>query len=165
MSVDLDELAALLVDGSPMAAALGMKAVSLSVSEARAAIAYGEHLIGHRDSGVVHGGVVSTLLDHTCGMMAFAVLGGEGAPATLDLRIDYYRPATPGQELIAVARPQKVTGMIAYIDGLVHHGDEEDPVARAHCAMMLPRGAREQADRARAEMGLDDEATSPGARR
>jgi uncharacterized protein (TIGR00369 family) len=153
-AVDLNELGQLLVDGSPMAAALGMVCEALSKEEARASLAWRADLVGDTETGVVHGGVVSTLLDHACGLIAFAVLDGEGAPATLDLRIEYYRPARQGAHLMAIARPARVTGMIVFVDALVHDGDESEPLARAHASMMLPNGARSQAAEARQAHGI-----------
>lgn len=138
-----------------MAKALGMRCISLSEELACASIPYQHALVGDATTGVIHGGVVSTLLDHSCGLIAFAVLGGQGAPATLDLRIDYYRPATPDRDLIAEARPSRVTSMIAFVEAIVHNGNIDDPVARAHAAMMLPKGALAQAREARRERGLD----------
>lgn len=153
-SLDLNELGQLLVDGSPMAKALGMRCHHLAEDEARASIPWREDLVGDPDSGIVHGGVVSTLLDHSCGLIAFAVLGGQGAPATMDLRIEYYRPARKGAELMAIARPSRVTGMIAFVDALVHDGDEANPLAKAHASMMLPKGAMAQAAKAKADLGI-----------
>jgi len=128
-----------------MAQVLGMRALSLTSARAEVMIPYGQDLIGDPETGVVHGGVISTMLDHVCGMMAFAVLGGKAAPATLDLRIDYYRPGTPGENLIAFAHPRMVTGPIAFIDGGVHNGEEDDLIARVRSAMMLPQGKKARA--------------------
>src|ERR1700751_4026934 len=46
-------------------------------------------------TGVLHGGVVTAMLDESCSMPVQLALDGPRALATLDLRIDYQKPATP----------------------------------------------------------------------
>ena len=70
---------------------------------------YDEKLIGNPRTGVVHSGVTA-LLDTLCGLVVMTTVQ-EGTPlATLDLRIDYLRPATPGETIRATAECYKVTG-------------------------------------------------------
>ena len=148
----LDSLAGLLVDGSPHAQALGFKLVRVSPGEAVIRAPYQTESIGDPETGVMHGGVVTALLDHACGTAAFAGLGGDQAVATLDLRLDYMRPAKPGLDVIAEARTVKVSGLIAFVSAIAHDGDESDPVATAHAAFMVTRVGQAAAERARAEV-------------
>ena len=69
------------------------------VSEGRAEILlpYDLRLVGNPETGVLHGGAISTLMDATCGAAVFQALRKPMAIATLDLRIDYLKPATPGR--------------------------------------------------------------------
>lgn len=148
----LDELAPLLVAGSPHAVDLGIELVRIAPGEAVLRAAYREDLIGDPETGVMHGGVVTALLDHASGTAAFAGLGGDKATATLDLRLDYMRPATPGRDVIAEARTVKVSGLIAFVAAVAHDGDAEDPVATAHAAFMVTRVSQDAAERARADL-------------
>ncbi|WP_306016893.1 PaaI family thioesterase [Oceanicaulis sp. MMSF_3324] len=148
----LDTLAGLLVDGSPHALALGMKLVRVSPGEAVIRAPYQAESIGDPETGVMHGGVVTALLDHACGTAAFAGLGGDQAVATLDLRLDYMRPAKPGCDVVAEAKTIKVSGLIAFVSAIAHDGDENDPVATAHAAFMVTRASQAAAERARAEV-------------
>lgn len=148
----LDQLAPLLVAGSPHAADLGFVLDAVRPGEAVVRAPYREDLVGDPDTGVTHGGVVTALLDHAAGTAAFAGLGGDKALATLDLRIDYMRPATPGRAIIAEARTVKVSGLIAFVSAIAHDGDRDDPVATAHAAFMVSRVSQEAADRVRADI-------------
>jgi acyl-coenzyme A thioesterase PaaI-like protein len=49
--------------------------------------------------------------------------------ATLDLRIDYLRPAAALKDLLAEAECYRVTRHVAFVRGVCHQGDAERPVA------------------------------------
>jgi len=128
-----------LMEQTPYLAGLKGELLEVSAERARARVPYGPHLIGDPDTGVVHGGVVSGLLDHTSGM---AVMGRLRAPvpiATLDLRIDYMKPAVPGEAIIAEARCLKITHEIAFVRGVAFHRDPDDAIALCTAAFMLIR--------------------------
>ncbi|MEQ8405541.1 MAG: PaaI family thioesterase [Oceanicaulis sp.] len=148
----LDQLAPLLVEGSPHAVDLGFTLEAISPGRAVLRAAYREDLVGDPETGVMHGGVVTALLDHASGTAAFAGLGGDKATATLDLRLDYMRPATPGRDVIAEAETVKVSGLIAFVSAIAHDGDRDDPVATAHAAFMVTKVSQDAAERARAEI-------------
>lgn len=58
--------------------------------------------IGDTERGVVlHGGVITAMLDESCGMAVELALDGTRAIATLDLRIDYQKPAIAGLDVRA----------------------------------------------------------------
>ena len=100
---------------------------------------YAERLVGNPDDGVLHGGAITSLMDAACGMAVMVRLG-QGAPiATLDLRIDYLKPAAPGQDVVAHTECYKVTRSVAFVRGFAHHGDESDPIA-AVAASFIRKG-------------------------
>ncbi|MDO9435524.1 PaaI family thioesterase [Hydrogenophaga sp.] len=68
----------------------------------------------------VHGGVVATLID-MAGHAAVAVQIERMAP-TIDLRIDYLRPA-PARDLFATARTIKLGRAVSRVDIDIHSGD------------------------------------------
>src|ERR1700743_2063817 len=68
---------------------------------ARARVPYSEKLVGDLQTGVVHGGVITGLLDHASGLAVMVKLHELMQIVTLDLRTDYMRPAKPHAEIIA----------------------------------------------------------------
>ena len=55
-----------------------------------------DKLAGDPETRVIHGGVITSLLDNACGVAVGSKLRGMGGGiATLDLRIDYMKPAAP----------------------------------------------------------------------
>ncbi|MGK0267314.1 MAG: hypothetical protein ACI82N_001567 [Maricaulis sp.] len=154
----LDELAPLLVDGSPHAVALGLKLISLKPGLAVMRAPYSPDLVGDPQSGILHGGVITALLDHVCGLAAFSGFGGQDTPATLDLRLDYMRPAKPGLDVTAEAVCLKSHGLVAFVRATAHDGDINDPVATAQAAFMVTKAS--QAAQARAVKAFQDGAKS-----
>ncbi len=140
MTIDpavLGAMSARMVEDTPQAKALGMRLVSSAPGDAVMAVAWRADLVGDPATGVLAGGVITTLLDHVCGL-AVGGAGAWGQPvATLDLRIDYMRPAEPGREIIARAQCYKVTRSIGFVRATAFEIDEADPVATAQGAFVL----------------------------
>jgi acyl-coenzyme A thioesterase PaaI-like protein len=86
---------------------------------------------------VIAGGVVTTLLDHSCGQAVMAAMGAPAPIATLDLRIDYMRAAEPGLGIQARAHCYKVTHSIAFVRATAYDKDIDDPVATAQATFMF----------------------------
>lgn len=110
----------------PFARAMGFRLVGLSETHCEMALDYAEHLVGDPDTGVLHGGVVTALLDNVAGVAAFRQ--GE-AVATLDLRIDYLGAATPGRVLFARADCYKRTRNVVFVRAVAYHDSLDDPIA------------------------------------
>ena len=125
------------IDSSPQARALGLTTISWKPGTATLMAPYRAELVGDPDTGVIAGGVVTTLLDHACGQAVFAAIGQPGSIATLDLRIDYMRAAEPGLDIRATAHCYKLTRRIAFVRATAYDREIGDPVATAQAAFML----------------------------
>ncbi|MEM7219540.1 MAG: PaaI family thioesterase [Pseudomonadota bacterium] len=124
---------------SPHASSLGLTAEKIGEGRATISIPYDERLIGDPDTGVVHGGVLTTMLDNASGIaVRYHPDSDVGAAiATLDLRIDYMRGARPGETLYAEAHCYKRTRNVAFVRGVAYETDRDDPIATSTAAFML----------------------------
>ena len=142
----MDESKNELWDIPPHGAAIGMQMVGQRGQACIVKIPYAEHLVGDPDTGIIHGGVITALLDNASGwaIRCHDAWSPEQGMATLDLRIDYMRPAEPEIDLIAEAECFKMTRNIAFVRAFAHQGDISDPVATSTASFMLgtPNGPR-----------------------
>ena len=131
-----------MVETVPQASALGFKLISVEPSRGSIFTPWREELVGDPDTGVIAGGVITALLDHVCGLAVTSrsLEGGFLSTATLDLRIDYMRAATPRADIIAEAHCYKLTRSVAFVRAHAYDGDPADPIATAQAAFILKRG-------------------------
>ena len=137
----LREIARHMVETVPQASALGFKLLSVEPSRGSIFTPWREDLVGDPDTGVIAGGVVTALLDHVCGLAVTSrsLEGGFLSTATLDLRIDYMRPAAPRADITASAHCYKLTRTIAFVRAHAYDADPDDPIATAQAAFILKR--------------------------
>jgi len=104
---------------------LGLQIDSLEAQQVRAHIEMRPELIGHFTHQRLHGGVISATLDAMGGLAVMAAIGARhmdeaptarlarfGKLGTIDLRIDYLRPAT-GARFQAVAQVLRLGSRVA----------------------------------------------------
>ncbi len=115
----------------------GLKLDRAAPAEAWSSLPYRPVFVGDSETGVLHGGVVTAMLDESCGMAVQLALDGTKAIATLDLRIDYQKPATPGLAIRAHSHCYRVTRSIAFVRATAYQESEDDPVATATACFMV----------------------------
>lgn len=121
----------------PHLRALGIRHRATGDAWAEMELPYADHLVAYPETGVVASGAIFSLMDSVCGLSVFMALGRWEPHATLDLRCDYLRPATPGETIIGRAETYKLTRKVAFVRGTAHDGDPARPLAHVTGTFML----------------------------
>ena len=98
---------------------------------------YDDKLIGVAATGVIASGPIISLMDMATSLAIWIRLGRFRHQATLDLRVDYLRPAAPGRDIVGRGECYRTTSSIGFVRGLAHDGDAADPVAHVSGTFMF----------------------------
>lgn len=138
----LDVLRQICMEGIPLNRELSIELTDVWPGGGLMRLPYRADLVGDPVNGVLAGGAITALLDGACGMAVMAALVRPAAVATLDLRIDYLRPATAARDVVARAECYRLTRHVAFARAIAYHDVPTDPVASAAGAFMLTRRPR-----------------------
>ncbi|MBC7143239.1 MAG: PaaI family thioesterase [Rhodobacteraceae bacterium] len=133
------------IEAIPHSRALGMVLDTLEDGVAVISMPYDARFVGDPQTGVIHGGAVSALMDSCSGAAVMSHPTGVIGTATIDLRIDYMRPARPGDRITARAECYHVTRAVAFVRATAHDADTDRPVATATGAFTLERAKEARA--------------------
>jgi uncharacterized protein (TIGR00369 family) len=86
---------------------------------------------------IVHGGAIATLADETLASAAFTLAEEGETTATVDLKVDYYRPGTPGR-LLCRARVRHRTRRLAFCEATVEQ-ESGEVIAEARAVIAYVR--------------------------
>ena len=129
--VEKSVMARRFIEAIPYAKALGMQLTDIGDGTAVITMPYDKKLIGDPETGVIHGGAVSAVMDTCCGAAVMSHPKAPGGTATIDLRIDYMRAAVPGQTIITTATCYHITRTVAFVRATAVDDDSDNPVATA----------------------------------
>jgi uncharacterized protein (TIGR00369 family) len=100
-------------------------------------LGYDRRLVSDALSGVLASGPIVSLIDTAATMAVWLRRGAMLPQATLDLRLDYLRPARPGRAITGRVECYRLARRVAFVRGLAHDGAADDPVAHAMGTFML----------------------------
>ena len=115
----------------PFVRSLGMQLESFDDAKVSVSMPYDPRMVGDIATGVMHGGTMFALMDSACGTAVMAHPSRPQITATLDLRLEYFRAATPGQRIIAHAECYHMTRTVAFVRATAWDNDESRPVTTA----------------------------------
>ncbi|WP_416898677.1 MAG: PaaI family thioesterase [Minwuia sp.] len=126
--------------------ALGLSVESAGDEGVLLRLPWQEKLVGDPVQRILHGGCITTLIDSACGYALMAYSGQLPDIATLDLRIDYLKPAQPDIDVMAFGQVYRTTTSIAFLRAQAYQ-TEGDPIANAVGTFMLGANAPKYAAR------------------
>jgi uncharacterized protein (TIGR00369 family) len=119
--------------------ALGLDFRDSGSNWAELALPWREELVGVPATGVLASGAIVSLIDTASGTSVWVSFDRFTPVVTVDLRLDYLRPAVKGETIIARCECVKLTRRIAFVRGVAHGGDEARPIALSAATFMLSR--------------------------
>ena len=134
---DKTQIARQFIEAIPHALELGMVLQSIGDGMAEISMPYDVKLIGDPDTGVIHGGAVSALMDTCCGAAVMCHPDAPGGTATIDLRIEYMRAATPGQTIVTQATCHHISRNVAFVRAVAMDDNRDNVVATATAAFSV----------------------------
>ena len=117
--------------------ALGISYVGHGEDWVELSLPYDEKLVGMPESGIIASGPIVSLMDMATSMSIWIKLDRFRHQVTLDLRVDYLRPAVPGRTIIGRGECYGVTRSVGFVRGVAHDGDPADPVAHVSATFMV----------------------------
>ena len=108
---------------------LGLCVHSASQEGLTVVLPYSEKIVGNPQTGVIHGGALTSLMDTACGMSTLCVLAEFEVCPTLDLRIDYMHAAEPHKDVYGFAQCYRVTTDVIFARGFAYQDDPDQPIA------------------------------------
>ncbi|MFP4398163.1 MAG: PaaI family thioesterase [Desulfonatronovibrio sp.] len=106
---------------------LGIKVETASNGLARLFLPYRPEFTGDSRRPALHGGVLSTLIDTCGGMAVWTCCQVEDRIATIDMRVDYLRPA-PQKELVAESRVRLMGNRVGNVQTSVFTREYPDKI-------------------------------------
>lgn len=134
----------------PHCATLGFQYLGADGRKPVLKVDWREDLVGNPATGVLHGGIITSLVDTTSAVSVTAQLERFETIATLDLRIDYLKAATPGKAIYCRAECYRLASQVAFTRAVCYHDDPDDPIAHGVATFMrgsspLPMLQKDQA--------------------
>jgi len=133
----VERLGKAMVEMVPFNRTLGLVIEDAEEGVVTVRLPYRPELVGNPETGVLHGGVITSLLDASSGMSVFLRVQRPMRIATLDLRIDYLKRATPPRDVRCRAECYRVTPDVAFTRAFAYHDDVADPIAASAGTFVL----------------------------
>jgi len=108
---------------------LGLKFLDQGENWVELELPWREDLLGEDENAVLASGPIVSLMDMASGIAIWQTHKTFTPVATLDLRVDYQRPAKERSSVRGRVECYRTTRSAAFVRGIAHDGDIDDPVA------------------------------------
>ncbi len=108
---------------------LGMEYVDGGDDWLELSLDWREELVADEQSGVLASAAIISLLDNATSLAIFSKMKAFKPQATMDMRVDYLRASPKGARVYGRGECYKLTSKIAFMRGVAHNGDIDDPIA------------------------------------
>lgn len=109
---------------------------------------FDERLVGDIGRGGIHGSIVATLIDTTCGLALMATMKEIVPIATLTLHVDVLKAAEPNRDVFARARCRRITESVAFLEADAFHDITSPPIASASASFVIMKNIKMGAKKA-----------------
>lgn len=87
-----------------------------------------------------HGGVIASLLDYVSGIAVCTTLGKSDLCSTVEIKVNYFRPVSFGDELVATGQVVFRGKKLCVLNALLHRKGFEEPLAMATATFNVVEG-------------------------
>ncbi len=138
--IPLDLFKTFVEEKVPFNKAMGLRVESMERGRVVVRLPFREDLVGDVFRPALHGGAIAASIDATAGAAAFTHVTMNDRMSTIDLRIDYLRPA-PKRDLLVAAVVSRIGSRVAVVNVVVtvDGEDPEEPVAEGRAVFSVVR--------------------------
>lgn len=97
-------------------------------------------LVAVPETGIIASGAVISLMDIAAARSVWTRLKQYRPHVTIDLRVDYLRASPAGQRVYGWAQCYRLTRSVAFVRGVAHNGDRDDPIANVAATFLSTLG-------------------------
>lgn len=143
---------------------LGIRVMEAAENHLVLELPYSERIVGNPDTRVIHGGAITSLMDTASGSVILCALPEFELCPTLDLRMDYMRPAEPDLPVLARARTYRITRNIIFTRCVAYQQEQDNTVADCVATFMrigrsaTPKAYRDLITGDSSDDGMEDDA-------
>ncbi len=113
----MDDIKDSLIKHIPFYSTLGFRLIEIQDGHAHFEIDLREELT---QNGMVHGGVLASMIDSTCACAAYSLIYPKGWVTTIDLQVSYLKPVSQGT-LIAKAECLRTGKNISFCESKIYN--------------------------------------------
>ena len=121
-----------------LAVSLGGEVLSMDPDSGAAVIAFEPDERFLQGGGVIHGGIVSTMLDYGVAMSGFCKVGKGRSFATVSLTVHFLKPVLTGRHLVE-SRLDRIGSSLIFASASLRRDGSEAPLATGTAVLAMTR--------------------------